>query len=59
MPKITVLSKIIKTDKMPDVHGFIQAMKNMGAKVSTKEGTIVIDLRHLGGSKDVSQAQNC
>ncbi|GAI63942.1 unnamed protein product [marine sediment metagenome] len=58
MPKITVLSKTIKTDKMPDVHGFTQSMKDMGAKVSTKEGTIVIDLRHLGGSKDVSQAQN-
>lgn len=52
MPKITVLSKTIKTDKLPDVDGFIQDMKDMGAKVSTKEGTIVIDLRHLGGSKD-------
>ena len=46
---ITVLSKTIKTTKMPDVPGFIQAMKDMGAKASMKEGTIVIDLRHLGG----------
>jgi hypothetical protein len=46
MAKITVLSKTIKTNKVPDVRGFIQAMKDMGAKVSTKGGTIVIDL-HL------------
>ena len=52
MPKITVLSKTIKTNKVPDVYGFIQAMKDIGAKVSTKEGTIIIDLRHLGGRKD-------
>ena len=44
--KITVLSKTIKTNKMPDISGFIQAMKDMGAKVSTKDRTIVIDLRH-------------
>jgi len=43
---ITVLSKTIKTNKMPDISGFIQAMKDMGAKVSTKDRTIVIDLRH-------------
>ncbi|MBA7557494.1 hypothetical protein ES705_50254 [subsurface metagenome] len=46
---ITVLSKTIKTTKMPDIPGFIQAMGDMGGKVSMKEGTIVIDLRHLGG----------
>jgi len=46
---IAVLSRTIKTDKMPDVAGFIQAMKAMGGKVSTREdGTIVIDL-HQGG----------
>lgn len=45
---IRVLSKTIKTDKPPDVAGFIQAMKDMGGKVSMKEGTIVIDLC-LGG----------
>lgn len=43
---IPVLSKTIKPTRMPDIIGFIQAMKAMGAKVSTKEGTIVIDLRH-------------
>ena len=43
---IPILSQTIKTNKMPDISGFIQAMKAMGAKVSTKEGTIVIDLRH-------------
>lgn len=47
--KITVLSRTIKTDKMPDIAGFIQDMKDMGAKVSKREGTIVIDLRYLGG----------
>lgn len=52
MPKITVLSTTIKTNKVPDVHGFIQALKDMGAKVSTKEGTIVIDFRHLGVEKE-------
>lgn len=44
--KITVLSKTIKTSKTPDISGFIKAMKDMGAKVSTKNRTIVIDLRH-------------
>ena len=43
---IPVLSKTIKTDKVPDIRGFIQAMKDMGAKVTTKDRTIVIDLRH-------------
>ncbi len=42
---IPVLSKTSKTNKMPDIRGFIQAMKDMGAKVSTKDRTIVIDLR--------------
>jgi len=45
---ITVLSRTIKTNKMPDIGGFIQAMKDMGGKVSMKEGTTVIDLR-VGG----------
>ena len=52
IPKITVLSKTIKTDKLPDVRGFIQAIKDMGAKVSMKKGAIVIDLRHLGVKKN-------
>jgi len=43
---IPVLSKTIKANKMPDVGGFIQSMKAMGAKVTTKDGTIVIDLCH-------------
>lgn len=49
---IPVLSRIIKTNKMPDISGFIRAMKGLGAKVSVKDRTIVIDLRHLekGGS---------
>lgn len=55
-PKITVLSKTIRTNKVPDVRGFIQAMKDMGAKVSAKEGTILIDLRHLGDSRDHGHA---
>lgn len=47
--KITVLSRTIKTDRMPDIAGFAEAMKEMGAKVTTrKDGTIVIDLGHLG-----------
>lgn len=45
---ITVLSKTIKTTKMPDIPGFIQAMKDMGGKVSVKDGTIVVDLQ-VGG----------
>ena len=45
---ITVLSKTIKTTKMPDVPGFIQAMRDLDAKVSVKDKAIVIDLR-LGG----------
>ncbi|MBA7592022.1 hypothetical protein ES708_34194 [subsurface metagenome] len=45
---IAVLSRTIKTKKMPDIPGFIQAMKDMGGKVSMKEGTIVIDLRAGG-----------
>ncbi len=43
---ITVLSKTIKTNRVPDVSGFIKAMKDMGAKVTTKDKTIVIDLCH-------------
>ena len=43
--KIRVLSKTIKTNKMPDIPGFIQAMKDMGAKVSMKGKTILVDLR--------------
>ena len=35
---IPVLSKTIKTTKMPDIRGFIQAMKDMGVKVSVKKG---------------------
>lgn len=46
--KITVLSKTIKADKMPDIAGFVGAMKEMGAKVSTKGNRIVINLT-LGG----------
>ena len=42
---ITVLSKTIKTNKMPDIGGLVEEMKKMGGKVSTKEGKIVIDLR--------------
>ncbi len=45
---ITVLSKTVKTARMPDIPGFIQAMKGMGAKVSMKDKTIVIDLRPGG-----------
>lgn len=45
---ITVLSRTIKTNKMPDIGGFIQAMKDMGGKVSMKGRTIVIDLRAGG-----------
>ena len=48
MPKITVLSRTIKTNKMPDIAGFVEAMKEMGAKVTTKEGKILIDLRLEG-----------
>ena len=48
---ISVLSKTIKTSKMPDIRGFIQTMKDMGGKVSTKEGTIVIDLRQGKGGE--------
>ena len=41
---IPVLSRTIKTTKMPDISGFIQSMKDLGATVSMKEGTIIIDL---------------
>jgi len=53
--KITVLSRTIKTDKMPDIPSFVEAMKEMGAKVThQKDGKIVIDLSHLG-DKDSAQ----
>ena len=55
MKVIPVLSKTIKTNKMPDVGSFIQAMKDMGAKVSMKDGTTVIDLRHPGGKGGKSE----
>jgi len=48
---ITVLSKTIKTNKMPDIPGFIQAMRDLGAKVLTKGKTIVIDLQ-VGGKDE-------
>lgn len=40
---IPVLSKTIQTTKLPDIAGFIQAMKDMGAKVSKRGNTIRID----------------
>ncbi|MBA7567362.1 hypothetical protein ES708_09073 [subsurface metagenome] len=49
MPKITILSKTIRTNRMPDIPGFIQAMKDMGAKVSMKDRSIVVDFRSSGG----------
>lgn len=52
MPKITVLSKTIKTDKLPDIPGFIQAMKDLGARVSTKEGKIVINFQQSTRGKE-------
>ncbi len=51
---IPVLSKTIKTNRVPDVGGFIKAMKDMGAKVSMKDETIVIDLCH-SRRKEVKQ----
>ena len=53
---IPILSKTIKTNKMPDVGGFIQAMRGMGAKVSMKDQTIVIDLaRHEKQVRETKQ----
>ncbi len=57
MPKITILSKTIKTNRMPDIPGLIQAMKDMGAKVSTKKGTIVIDFRQSAEGKNQQHAE--
>lgn len=44
----TLFYKTIKTNKMPDIAGFVEAMKDIGAKVTAKDGTIVIDLSHSG-----------
>ncbi len=53
---IPILSKTIKTTKMPDISGFIQAMKDMGAKVSTKDQTIIIDLaKYDKQAKEIKQ----
>lgn len=55
---IPVLSRIIKTNKIPDVSGFIKAMKDMGAKVTTKDRTIVIDFRHPGERRQNGHSSN-
>ena len=39
---INILSRTIKTTGMPDINGFVQAMKEMGAQVSTKDDIILI-----------------
>ena len=39
---INILSKTMQTTGMPDINGFVQAMKEMGAQVSTRDDTIVI-----------------
>lgn len=39
---ILILSKTIQTTGMPDIRGFVEAMKEMGAQVSTTGHTIVI-----------------
>ncbi|GAI76452.1 unnamed protein product [marine sediment metagenome] len=53
---IPILSKTIKTNKMPDISGFIQDMRGMGAKVSMKDRTIVIDLaRHEKQVRETKQ----
>lgn len=39
---ILILSRTIKTTGMPDISGFIDAMRDMGAQVSTTGHTIVI-----------------
>lgn len=39
---ILILSKTMKTTGMPDIRGFVEAMKDMGAQVSTIDHTIVI-----------------
>ena len=40
---ITVMSKTIKIRKYPDIIGFVEEMKKLGAKVTKKDNTIKID----------------
>lgn len=42
---ILILSRTIKTTGMPDIGGFIDAMRDMGAQVSTTGHTIVIKVK--------------
>lgn len=41
---IQILSYKAKFRKMPDIAGFVDEMRKMGAKISTKEGVLVIDV---------------
>jgi len=43
IPILSQTIKTIKTSKMPDIVGFVQAMENIGARVSKKGSTVVID----------------
>lgn len=40
--RILILSKIMKTTGMPDIGGFIDAMKDMGAQVLTEGDAVVV-----------------
>lgn len=45
---INILSKTIKTNRLPDIKGFLEDMKQMGAEVYSTGHTIVIN---VGGLK--------
>lgn len=47
--RITIMRRTVKATKPPDIDGFIQAMRDMGAKVSSEGTTIVIDFRKQKG----------
>ena len=48
---ISVKLKTIQVHKMPDITGFLRAMRDLGAKVEVKGNTIVVDLRKEVGNE--------
>ena len=39
---LTILTRTVKTDKLPDISGFLRAMEELGGKVTTEKDKVVV-----------------